>query len=194
MTFSFDITLKEALIIKGKRIYLELLLKQEDFNNLLQLSKNNYKNDYIKTLYAEKPEYVTFSKTEFQIRTKYNRNISTQNDRKVFDRLYYTIKLQSGEIIGTLEMYSSYDAVEFGLFVDQDHSHQGYGTEALSTAIDFIRNNSNITKLKWECDRDNPGSVGVAIKCGFNHQSDSLIYSGRMASCFYLTLVRATYP
>ena len=198
MAFTFNTTLKDSTLIQGERINLELLLTDQDYKDLINLSKKNYKDDYIKSLYAEKPDDIDFDHTKFLVSTKYRRNKSYGDETTRFAKLYYVIKLKcsthstcdlatrSGEIIGTFEIYGCNGGVEFGLFIDQDHSHQKYGTEALNIMIDFLKKNSSIEKIKWECDTDNKGSVGVAKNCGFVHQSDSELYKGRMSSCFCL--------
>lgn len=190
MGFSFNISLIEAKIIKAERIYLELLTSEQDYEKLLELEKKNLKDDYIKSLYAERPEDIDFGHISHQVSAKFSRNCRLKDDEKDFYKLYYVIKLASGEIIGTFEMFSCYSGIEFALFIDQDHGHQYYGTEALNTVIDFLKKNSTVSKVKWECNADNKGSVGVAKKCGFVHFKDWVVYDERMASTFYLTIDR----
>ena len=185
MAFALNICLKDALVIKSERVYLELLLSEKDKDDLLELCKKNFKDDYIKSLYGENPKYIDFSHTVFQVSTKFSRNHNYNDDSTKFTKLYYVVKLNTGEIIGTFEIYGSgTNCVEFGLFIDQEHSRQHYGTQVLNTAIEFLKNNSSIGTIKWECNADNAGSTGVAKKCGFIHSADWEIYKGRTASTF----------
>ena len=57
MAFVLNICLKDALVIKSERVYLELLLSGKDKNDLLELCEKNFKDDYIKSLYGENPKY-----------------------------------------------------------------------------------------------------------------------------------------
>jgi RimJ/RimL family protein N-acetyltransferase len=218
MSFSFDISLKDAHIIQGQRIYLELLLKQEDHKQLLDLCRKNCEGDYIKSLYSAPSESIDFNNIEFQVTMKLYRNKYYMNEywfdnTARFAKLYYVVKktlascIQSQvnsdeksedcfttdnenteEIIGTFEIYASGSGVEFGLFIDHDHSRQHYGTEVLNTVIDFLKKNSAIKTILWECASDNVGSIGVAKKCGFVHTKYCEMYKGKMASVFQLNI------
>lgn len=180
--------LNGAKLISTERLNLELLTDRTDLEQLVELGKKNLAKRHIQSLYAERPEYIDEHHVKFQMYQKFERNTGFEADDKEFSKLYYVLKLKSGEIIGTLEMYGCREGIEFGLFIDQDHSHQKFGTEALTAAIEFIKKNSSIPTAKWECNADNIGSVGVAKKCGFVHQNDWKIYEGRIASTFLLTL------
>lgn len=189
MSFELNICLKDAKVIKSDRVYLELLLCEKDRDDLLDLCKKNYENDYIKSLYGENPKYIEFNYTIFHVSTKFSRNCNYKENSTKFTKLYYVVKLKTGEIIGTFEIYGSgTGCVEFGLFIDQEHSHQYYGSEVLKTAIEFLKNNSSIKTIKWDCNADNVGSIGVVKKCGFIHSADWEIYKGRMASTYLYKL------
>jgi RimJ/RimL family protein N-acetyltransferase len=191
MSITLKVSLKDAKIIPAERLYLELLLTQDDYDNLLKIVERNHENDYIKSLYGERPEDVNFGHSIYNMSAKFRRNKSYTGDMttKQFYRLYYVVKLlNSNEIIGTLEIYGNRQCIEFGLFIDNQKSHQRYGTEALNAAIAFLKQNSNIRTFKWECNADNAGSVGVAKNCGFVHHKDWVIYGARVASTFFLSL------
>lgn len=189
MSITLNVSLKDAKIIVAPRLYLELLLTQDDHDNLLKVVERNHENGYINSLYGEPPEDVDYDHSEYCISEKFRRNKLYVGDMetKQFSKLYYVVKLSSSnDIIGTIEIYGTRQCVEFGLFIDNQKSHQGYGTEALTAAIAFLKQNSNIKKFKWDCNVDNAGSIGVAKKCGFIHHKDWEIYEGRIASTFYL--------
>lgn len=61
------------------------------------------------------------------------------------------------------------DLPEFivGFIADVDHQRQGYVTEALSAALDFIFNDLQAHRVFLECDDTNQRSWEVAERCGF---------------------------
>lgn len=182
-----NIKISDAVFISGERIILELLTN-EDYAELINLCEINLENDYIKSLYAQKPEFVDLGLIEYFISCKIVRNNKCDMSENNFDGLYYVVKLKNGKIIGALEMYDFTEGIEFGLFIDRNHSCQHYGTEVLNTIIDFIKKNSSIRKFKWDCNTDNKGSIAVAKKCGFVHRNNWMIYEGRIISTFFLEL------
>ena len=198
MSIQLNACLKDIIILQSERLYLELLLKKDDHKNLLEVFRRNYENgsDYPKSLYGDHPDSVDFDHSRYYVNAKFERNhwLAEDMETKSFNKLYYAVKLKStdqqkpDEIIGTVEIYGNQRCLEFGLFIDQRYSHQKYGTEALKRAIEFVKQNTSVKKIKWECNADNVGSVGVATKCGFIHDSDWFIYEGRKASTFYLSL------
>jgi ribosomal-protein-alanine N-acetyltransferase len=55
---------------------------------------------------------------------------------------------------------------EIGFFVDKDHEGQGYVTEAVRAAMDFIFEHLKAHRVSMECDDTNKRSVRVAERCG----------------------------
>ena len=175
------------------RCKLDLLLGEDDSKLLLELKQNNLTNDYIKSLYGEKPEYINKYYITSQHHPKIRENVVVKEnslEAKVqFYKLYYVIKLkETGEIIGSLEIFDKDECLEFGLFIDQDHSQKGFGTEIMIAVIIFLQQYSKIKKLRWSCNKNNIRSISIAKKCGFVHDHDWIIYRNRIASTYYLNL------
>jgi len=54
-----------------------------------------------------------------------------------------------------------------GFFADVDHQGQGYVTEAVTAALQFIFNHLHAHRVQIECDDTNLRSCRVAERCGF---------------------------
>ena len=79
---------------------------------------------------------------------------------------------------------------EIGFFVDQDHEGQGYVTESVRAALDFVFEHLQAQRVSLRCNATNLRSQRVAERCGFTREgllrqerrhpdgsfSDSLIY------------------
>jgi len=188
MSIILDVVLENAKIISGNRLYLELLLDTTDRDNLCELVKKNFKDDYIKSLYLLNPDEVTVNYCEYSINKKINNNKLYTEELRQFNELYYVIKLASGEIIGTINIYGEQDHIEIGLFIDYQHAHKHYGTETIQTIIEFLKKHSATRELIWDCDANNLGSVGVALNCNFVHQKDYTLCDGTTSKIFTLSL------
>lgn len=188
MSIILDVVLENAKIISGNRLYLELLLDITDRDNLCELVKKNFKDDYIKSLYLLNPDEVTVNYCEYSINKKINSNNLHTKESKQFEELHYVVKIKSGEIIGKISIYGEQDHIEISLLIDYQHAHQRYGTEAVQTIIEFLRKHSVTRELKWDCDANNLGSVGVALNCNFVHQKDYTLCNGTTSKIFTLSL------
>lgn len=195
-----NINLRDAIIIKNKRIYLELLLLDDDYNNILKMCEKNYNNNHIKSFYS-RPD-IDLDDIQYQNEYKFIDNQFLNLDSNVFDTLLYLIKLNpdtniqdsqtDGIIIGMLEIYENHSekCIEFGLFIDKDYARRHYGTETIRTVIKFLKKYSNVDKLVWTCGSDNIGSINVAKNCGFIHDFDEEQY-GKIESHFKLVMAYA---
>ena len=159
--------------LQSEKLTYNLLLDEKERDQLLELKKADFENGYVKTLYSDHPDGMTFDgQCEYDMSCKFNRNKRIDLDGKRFYRMYYVIKLQN-EIIGALEIYQSGECAEFGLFIGQKFSKQGFGKEALRTAIKFVREEiKGSHEMKWECYTDNDASCRVAESCGFKKDGD----------------------
>ena len=185
-------TLADMKTFSTKRLEISVLLEDEDYETLLALGKANLKDDYIKSLYAQKPENVYEDTIDWQMSAKFSRNqdLFRKPNQTNAARLYYAVRLNdTREIIGTFEIYGV-NPLEFGLFIDKAKSHQGFGTEVLNAGIQLVSDKTTAKKVIWECNADNVGSTNVAKKCGFIFVRDWELYYGRKASTFALDLPR----
>ena len=167
MTFELNINLQNAKFLPGTRIYLELLLMEKDFSELLDVFKKNYTDDYLRFLYDVPFNRICYKVTE-DITCGHVRNNWSYNDNEnEFENLYYVIKLKNNQIIGAVDIYMNDDHLEIGLFIDKEYAGKGYGTEAVNLTTDFFEKNSQIKRIKWSCDVKNIASEKIANKCNF---------------------------
>jgi hypothetical protein len=91
---------------QARDITLVLLVTEKDQSELLELTKKNFDQDYIKTLYAEPPEHRSFDDSSYDVNAKISRNerfIDTNKDEpnaateSDFFRLYYGIKIPASK-------------------------------------------------------------------------------------------------
>jgi RimJ/RimL family protein N-acetyltransferase len=99
----------------------------------------------------------------------------------------------SGEFVAQVYIgVVNWDTPEFeiGFFVDQDHEGQGYVTESVRAALDFVFEHLQAQRVSLRCNATNLRSQRVAERCGFTREgllrqerrhpdgsfSDSLIY------------------
>jgi hypothetical protein len=182
---------KDFLKIETARTTLEILLSKEDHQKLVALQIDNLQENYIKSLFDASAESIDDNYIKFHVGSKYARNLNCFDEdslyTKYFMKAYYVIKLKdTHEIIGTLEIYND---AEFGLFITNTEAHKGYGVEVINAAMAVLIQKTTAPKVIWDCNRDNPGSVGVAQKCGFEHIKDWEVYEGRIASRFEKKLI-----
>jgi RimJ/RimL family protein N-acetyltransferase len=171
-------TIREIQHLESERLTFDLLLDENEKDQLLELQRIDFETGYIKTLYGERPDGMTFqNQCGYHMSCKFDRNNRIDLDGKHFNRMYFVVKCQN-EIIGSLEVYGSTKSVEFGLFITQKSSGEGYGKEALKRGVDLIREViPEHGEMKWECYADNIASCKVAESCGFEKQgTDQYMY------------------
>lgn len=147
----------------------------------------------MKTLYFLDPQYINFDFTMQQVSIKHERNKNIKDNDKNFSILYYVIKLESGVIIGILDInhFEYCRAIGFGLFIGQKYSGKGYRTNVINTIIEFLKKNKISKKeLKWECYSNNEASVRLAKKCGFVYDPDCdmEVYDDQISCVFKMIL------
>ncbi|XWV26809.1 N-acetyltransferase [Tupanvirus soda lake] len=181
-----DSKLENYKTIQGKRINLELLLNNDDHKNFLVMCVQNYESGYIQSFFRESD--VDMDLIKFYVDLYLEDNLLNYPKSKVLEGINYMIKLKTGQIIGVLQLYCCAEGLALGLFIDQKYSRQNYGTEAVNTAIEFVKKHTDIQMLVWECNITNIGSATVAKKCGFIHVGDIKDEDNHDLSVFYLNL------
>ena len=58
-----------------------------------------------------------------------------------------------------------------GFFVDQDHEGQGYVTESVRAALDFVFEHLQAQRVSLRCNSTNLRSQRVAERCGFTREA-----------------------
>lgn len=188
MSFYLKTGLSGARMINGPRLIMEILLDKNDQKKLIALHNENLSNNYIHSAFRDDPTAVTANSINEDITIKYDTNHQYARDEIEFYSIYYVIKLIPGNIIGAIDLYGDSHMVEIGIFIDKNHAGKNYGTESVKSVIDFLKKNSTIQKLKWECDINNVGSISIAKKCGFTYSNKTELYPGRFCYVFYLYL------
>ncbi len=195
MTFGLDIGIRDSVIIHGNKIILELLLNSFDLYDLLGLYEHNHRNDYLRSMYS-----LDFDKINYELSSRLVVDHLLSNvhyckyDMKEYSILYYAIKDKNNQIIGSVSIYDDeyikQDVIEIGIFIDQKNAGQGFATEAVNTIINFIKNNSQIKKIKWICNMHNIASVKIANKCDFSYVGTCLFGEERTGLEYELNLIR----
>ena len=164
--------------LESERLRFDLLLNEEDRDQLLTLQKIDFESGYIKSLFSDRPDRMTFEgQCGYHMACKFDRNKRIHLSGTEFYRMYYVVKYQN-EIIGSLEIYGSTENVEFGLYIGQKFSRNGFGKEALKRGIDLVKEIiPGHQQMEWECYADNIGSCKVAESCKFQKEgNDQYMY------------------
>ena len=190
MTFKLNINLHRAKILSSTRIYLELLLTENDYDELLNVFKRNYTDNYLRFLYSMPSDRICYEISERCTNEHVVDNLSYDDNENEFEKLYYVIKLKNNQIIGGFDIYMCDNDLEIGLFIDKEHAGKGYGTEAVNLIIKLFENYSQIERIKWTCDVKNIASEKIAKKCNFIYTELKYISPGVTDKIFYLNFVR----
>ena len=183
------ITVNSAIIIYSDKIYLELLLKELDKTNLLEVIKKNHSSSYINSLYSEQSNKINYEYSKCEISMKYFRNQSIDLLSYNFIKLYYVIKIkETQKIIGSIEISINDLNASIGLFIDESYSNKGFGSASVKCILNFLKNNSNIKTVIWECYKYNTNSLKIAKNCGFKYSHDKQDDTNRIISSFFLEL------
>ena len=174
--------------IPANRVSIDLLLDKQDYDTILGLHIKNLDNNYVQPLFKDKPSNISTETIKNDLWFRFTTNLWCECDEKKFYQLFFVIRLKSGEVIGAVDLYGSWAGVEMGIFIDKQYSGQNYGTEAITTMITFFKENTDIIKLKWECDYDNVGSLKIAKKCGFIFSHNIETRPDKIGSVFYQDL------
>ena len=161
-------------IITG-RLNIHLIIDTNDKTGLLDLYKENLKiKDYIN--FYEGPfnldQITELIDDIFAENCNYWFNCYNKLNNRKFGNLLYVIKLTKGEIIGNIDLDIENKMVS--IFIDHSYSRQGYGSEALSAAVNFLKNYSDYTNISVECNDEK--SRLLARKCGFTSANSDEIY------------------
>ena len=161
-------------IITG-RLNIHLIIDTNDKTGLLDLYKENLKiKDYIN--FYEGP-YNLDQITEliddiFAENCNYWFNCYNKLNNRKFGNLLYVIKLTTGEIIGNIDLDIKNKMVS--IFIDHSYSRQGYGSEALSAAVNFLNKYSNHNGVSVDCNDEK--SRRLVRKCGFRNINNNENY------------------
>ena len=162
------LTIVDARNITTQRLVIDLLTDTNDKAALLNVYEKNINiKDYINFYKSrsnldeitEHVEYFFAENCNYWFK-RYNR-LNNHN----FRTLLYIIKLKTGKIIGDITLDVEHSTVS--VFIDHSYSRQGYGSEALSAAVDFLNKYSDYTCVSLECNDEK--SRRLARKCGFTN-------------------------
>jgi len=202
-----------VLKIKTDFPLLDISLFLGDVDQVLQpLYEKNLEDDYVKSLKASRPENLSIGNFTYDASAKTSRNIrlvaqiekeiakdkecdekdiaeDKECDQKPYSlfRVFYLVRLD-GKPIATLEIYKDGSAVQFGIFVDRDHSQKGIGTAIINAAKEMLKETTLVEKVIYECNADNDASKKLALRTGFVFAREFEIYRGRKAHTYTLDL------
>ena len=85
---------------------------------------------------------------------------------------------------------------ELGWFLERTHQGQGFGSEAVNTALQFLFNHLQAHKIIVLTRDDNVKSYKLAERCGFvkeGHLRDHNIKDGQRFGLFYYSMLKSEY-
>lgn len=186
---NLKIKVKSSVIIFSENIYLELFLSESDKTKFLEIIKKNHQGNYINSLYSEPHDKINYEFSKWEITMKHFRNKSLNMDSYNILKPYYLVRLKdSRKIIGGVEVSLNNLNANIGLFIDKSHSNKGFGTESINCIVNFLKNNSKVKSVIWECYNNNHGSLKLAKKCGFDYIHDKQDDKDRTISTFILKI------
>jgi len=181
--------------IKGNRINLRLFTKEYE-SKVLDIYTNNLSDGYLDKCIDANPNDVNRDFLAKRLRTK----ISLNDDycyNKNFKILAYVIFDNEDNIIGIVEFYQNTyveieqnnKELELGIFIDKKYSSKGFGKEAITLIIDFIRNNTNCDKLIAQTYSNNIVAINITKQFGFNYSHEWCIRDNTYISVFTKNLL-----
>jgi diamine N-acetyltransferase len=170
-------------MIKGKTVFLRAM-EPEDIDILY-----TYEND--PEVWHVSNTYIPFSKHFL------SQFIATSgNDLFVDKQLRLMIVLQkSKKCIGTLDFFE-FDPMHLragiGILIEKSHREQGIATEAVQLAAEYAFNNLNLHQLFVHITDDNPASIRLFEKTGFEKtgiKKDWLCIMNNWKDVFFMQLL-----
>jgi len=148
--------------------------KQFEHFSISSLDTNNYES-FFNLIYSNRERLEDFfagtvSKTKTLNDTEQYCNIIAQ---KINDKSYFPFiitSLKSNAYIGLIDVKNidwNVPKAELGYFIDANYEGQGISSLALSFIVDYLIEKYQFKKLLCRVSSLNEGSIGVALKNGF---------------------------
>lgn len=167
--------------------------KKGDGESLFNLLERNDNREYLKDHVNEATIVKTPEEAEIRIRQFIAYWVSRE-------RFVLGVWLKSSQTyIGQLWIEPKHwevSSFELGWFLDRTHQGQGFATEAVTTAIDFLFNNFKAHKIIVLTRDDNEKSFKLAERCGFikeGHFIDHGVKNGKRFGLYCYRLLKYEY-
>ncbi len=167
------------------------LAREPDRFALLEIHRENFKDDYIKNAWGLHPNEVTESMCDRFIYKKiYLIELFCDSDQSKFKSLFFGIReKQTNKLIGALEVYQTdVGSCEIGVFVSAEFKNNGYATEITKSFIEFAKKCTDIETIVFSVKMNNVASLRVAEKCGFVRNRVYTLYLGCDAKEFRMCI------
>jgi len=133
--------------------------------------------------FNELVDYVTsrkgFVKSEDDEMKVWEKTIIPMSNDKIENHPYYTFwvgYLDGKDIlqVGVLAPVNEYGVVEIWVEVNEQYRGNGFGGEAMTALIEWLRNNEKVLFVGASIEPSNEASRKMTLKCGFEYACDTL--------------------
>lgn len=179
-------------MLKTKRLIIRKY-KEGDGAALFNLLESNENRQYLKDHIDEATEIKTEEEAELRIR----KLIADWIAQKRF--IMGIWNKTSGLYIGQIWISPSkwkVPSFELGWFLERTHQGQGFASEAVNAAIQFLFHHLRAHKIIVLTRDDNVKSYNLAERCGFvkeGHLRDHNIKDGHRFGLFYYSMLKSEY-
>ncbi len=175
---SLETSFQTLPVLQTERLILRQITESvEDGRDSLEFI-NDYSVYRFWGLYDEKNDQNGRHRPKKKIKTDYHYK-ATMKEYKVGRELTWLMELkESGRVIGEIVLYDFKlkKQADIGYRISKRYWGQGFATEAGEAVVDLAFSDLELDRLQIRCFADNPGSVRIAEKLGF--QQEGLIRKG----------------
>jgi ribosomal-protein-serine acetyltransferase len=125
-------------------------------------------------LYEFLPSFLLAMRSEEDIKTWFDRQITEWNTRTLF--IFGAWDKVTGDYVGESYLASpDWDVprIEVGYFLVKEFTGKGYATESANAVIRYAFEQLKVLRIDLRCAADNTASVQVAKRCGFTYEGCS---------------------
>lgn len=175
---SFETSFQALPVLETERLILRQITESvNDGRDSLEFI-NDYSVYRFWGLYDEKNDTNGRHKPKKKIQTDYHYR-ATMKEYKAGRELSWLMELkETGRVIGEIVLYDFKlkKQADIGYRISKRYWGQGFATEAGEAIVHFAFSDLELNRIQIRCFTDNPGSVRIAEKLGF--QKEGLIRKG----------------
>ncbi len=175
---SFETSFQALPVLETERLILRQITESvNDGRDSLEFI-NDYSVYRFWGLYDEKNDTNGRRRPKKKIHTDYPYK-TTMKEYKAGRELSWLMELkETGRVIGEIVLYDFKlkKQADIGYRISKQYWGQGFATEAGEKVVDFAFSDLELTRMQIRCFTDNPGSVRIAEKLGF--QKEGMIRKG----------------
>ncbi len=175
---SFETSFQALPVLETERLILRQITESvNDGRDSLEFI-NDYSVYRFWGLYDEKNDTNGRRKPKKKIQTDYHYR-ATMKEYKAGRELSWLMELkETGRVIGEIVLYDFKlkKQADIGYRISKRYWGQGFATEAGEAIVNFAFSDLELNRIQIRCFTDNPGSVRIAEKLGF--QKEGLIRKG----------------